>query len=418
MRKKTYEEIKHYIEVESDSGCHLLTNEDEYIDTHAPIRLKCNCGNEFMSSYHVFKSAKKYQCNQCSLINCAAKQIMDGNIVLQLFIDCDYSPQFTKDYYLRTKQRLPYICNNHIDKGVQFITYNNLKQGGRCPYCQLDHQRESRRCGYKAIVESKGFQFVNFEFVKNTAYFIIKCPLHLDKGVQRIAYCDFMKRTGCKYCGREKQQVKRKKNTDDVVQTFVNKNYTYCEDNIYVNNITSLNYICNKHPELGVQITNYANVRVNTTCKQCIKDLISREKHYLWKGGVSSLYTYMRDKIECWKIDSLKHYNYKCVLTGKKKDIIVHHLYSYRNILLEVLKDLNLKIHPQISDYSELELKNIEQHLIEKHYYYGLGVPLHSSLHTLFHSIYLRGDNTLEQFEEFKLNYIEGRYKDMMKEVG
>jgi ribosomal protein L34E len=62
-----YKEIKHYIEIESNSGCELLTTEDEYINTHLNINIKCKCGNPFTTAFHQFKGElyKKQHCDEC-----------------------------------------------------------------------------------------------------------------------------------------------------------------------------------------------------------------------------------------------------------------------------------------------------------------------------------------------------------------
>lgn len=44
-RGRSYEEIKHFIEIESNSGLTLLST--EYKDNHTPLYLRCSCGNEF-----------------------------------------------------------------------------------------------------------------------------------------------------------------------------------------------------------------------------------------------------------------------------------------------------------------------------------------------------------------------------------
>ena len=66
-QKIPYKEIKHYIEVESNSGCELITTEDEYINTHLNISIKCKCGNPFTTAFHQFKGElyKKQHCDEC-----------------------------------------------------------------------------------------------------------------------------------------------------------------------------------------------------------------------------------------------------------------------------------------------------------------------------------------------------------------
>lgn len=65
--KTPYEEIKNYIEIESKSGCELITSKDKYIDTNTDINIKCKCGNYFQTTFHQFKSeqSKKRQCDEC-----------------------------------------------------------------------------------------------------------------------------------------------------------------------------------------------------------------------------------------------------------------------------------------------------------------------------------------------------------------
>lgn len=59
---------------------------------------------------------------------------------------------------------------------------------------------------------------------------------------------------------------------EDVKKSFERKNYTLLSTE-YINTKTKLNYICNKHKELGVQQTTYTTLRKNiNNCKLCIKD--------------------------------------------------------------------------------------------------------------------------------------------------
>ena len=62
-RKLTLDEVRNYIEVESNSGCILLST--EYINNRSKLHVKCKCGNEFKINFHDFQ-AGKIQCNECS----------------------------------------------------------------------------------------------------------------------------------------------------------------------------------------------------------------------------------------------------------------------------------------------------------------------------------------------------------------
>lgn len=63
-KKLTYEEVKNFIEVESGSGCKLLS--EEYIRNNSKLLIMCKCGNNFKTEYTTFKCSNKRQCNKCS----------------------------------------------------------------------------------------------------------------------------------------------------------------------------------------------------------------------------------------------------------------------------------------------------------------------------------------------------------------
>jgi len=66
--------------------------------------------------------------------------------------------------------------------------------------------------------------------------------------------------------------------------------------------------------------------------------------------------------------------NYKCAITGKDGNLQVHHLKSVNIAKDKVLEDSN-------------------------------AITLHASIHSKFHLIYGNGNNTIEQFEEFKVKF-------------
>ena len=70
--------------------------------------------------------------------------------------------------------------------------------------------------------------------------------------------------------------------------------------------------------------------------------------------------------------------------------------------MTETLEELNIKLKDTVAEYTEEELELIKDRCIEKHYERGLGVVITKEIHKEFHSIYGYGNNTPEQFEEFK----------------
>lgn len=131
------------------------------------------------------------------------------------------------------------------------------------------------------------------------------------------------------------------------------------------------------------------------------------------QGVYNTISEYLRKRIFQWKKDSLKSCNYKCVLTGKRANV-VHHLYSFINIVKEIFESLDIDIKDDLSNYSEKELKAIEIKCLELHYKHGLGIGLCKELHDLFHMEYGYGYNTPQQFNEFKQRLFSGDFDDYL----
>jgi hypothetical protein len=202
------------------------------------------------------------------------------------------------------------------------------------------------------------------------------------------------------------------KNREDILmvkEVFDNAGYSMLSE--YINYSSPIDFICSKHMELGVQTTSYCIVKnYNSGCKACRYEKISKENCYMWKGGITDLYTHLRTKIDKWKMDSFAHHNFKCVITGEDENLELHHLYNFYKIVEETLRDLKIPVLDKISKYTPEEIKRIEVLCLEKHYKYGFGVPLVATIHREYHSIYGNKDNSKEQFEKFKQDYINKRW--------
>lgn len=123
---------------------------------------------------------------------------------------------------------------------------------------------------------------------------------------------------------------------------------------------------------------------------------------------------FFRGHTQDWKNASMKKCNYECVLTGSK-NYEIHHLYGFNKIVQETFEYLD-KSHllksDNLEDYSKIELDNILFHFNQIHNKYPLGICIDKKIHTLFHKIYGSGGNTELQWNQFKNDYINGKYKN------
>lgn len=63
-RKYSYEFVRRFIEIDSKSGCKLLS--DHYEGNKKHLKIRCRCGNTYECSFDHFKNCSKKQCPECS----------------------------------------------------------------------------------------------------------------------------------------------------------------------------------------------------------------------------------------------------------------------------------------------------------------------------------------------------------------
>jgi hypothetical protein len=324
-------------------------------------------------------------------------------------VKCDYCDKYFLKGYGDYKKNISIIKKDacklcgHLKK----VESNILKYGTIAP-------NSSRKTLNEIINEFKerNYEFISCDFKhfnhKIPIYY--RCNKHLNN-VQHMTYDDFLHNNHCKYCGIEMMANKRRTPYEKVVKIFEEHNCKLLSKE-YTGVKQILEYICLNHSDI-IQYTTFGNFTTSPNCKYCHYDSIKGNGSYNWKGGVSSLRSYLTTKaIKSWKKSTMKICNYKCVISGDRFDDI-HHLYSFDQILKEVLEITKFEVKT-MGEYTKEEIDLLTSVCINLHKKYGNGVCLRSDIHTLFHHEYLYGNNTKEQFEEFRQRYLAGEFSDVV----
>jgi len=137
-QRTSYEEIKYYIEVQSQSGCELLTTEDKYINTHLNIYIKCKCGNPFITTLQQFKSeqSKKQHCDECGEKIRRVKLSKSYMEVKNVIEDSGCRMITTIQDYKNTHSNLKIKCRCGNPFETQFKTFTrNINPKNKCDDC-------------------------------------------------------------------------------------------------------------------------------------------------------------------------------------------------------------------------------------------------------------------------------------------
>lgn len=119
------------------------------------------------------------------------------------------------------------------------------------------------------------------------------------------------------------------------------------------------------------------------------------------KSGYNDLAEYIRGRLIPWIRQVKCNNNFTCALTGKKSNIVVHHIRGFNLILNEAIDQINFPIYDNVSDYQDEQLDQIFNIFYSLQESYKDYICVTESVHKQFHSIYGYGNNTEEQWEEF-----------------
>jgi len=318
--------------------------------------------------------------------------IDEVNFIIEL-----YGFKLLSKNYINNKTPLKIQCSQgHIFER----TLDSFRINKECPICK----KENNIHGLVVPIEDilKEFNYYGFIILKGIenykngdSEFLIQCPQgHIYN--EKVKY--FRQKHKCPYCSK-----KAKPTIEQINKDFKERNLILLTD-FYINKRTKMDFICEKHPNIIQHIDWDHFHNRGQGCKYCGYERVSGENHYEWKGGISSLKNYLVTHILHWKIDSMKNYNYKCVITGERDNWQIHHLYSFSSLIQETLLKTGLRLYSSINQYTLEELELLKNTCLSLHYNYPLGVCLSTVLHKEFHRTYGKSNFIPDDFYVFYKN--------------
>ena len=116
---------------------------------------------------------------------------------------------------------------------------------------------------------------------------------------------------------------------------------------------------------------------------------------------LNNTYNYLRKSTKPWKESCKRKHNGKCVVTGTKDNLQVHHLQkSFMDMVDEALELASLDYRPKINQYDDSERQRLTDACKEVHSRYD-GVPVCVKFHKKFHERYGIRGYTEEDFRKF-----------------
>lgn len=177
--------------------------------------------------------------------------------------------------------------------------------------------------------------------------------------------------------------------------SFIKKTYSKDDEKFIEDNYLSMS---NEEISVCLHRTPYA-------IEQKIRGMNLSRPREIKKDGYKDLEAFVRARLFGWKEYIRKESNYTCCITGSKSNIVVHHCRSFNLLFAETVSVLKMPIYDSFDMYTDSQLLKFFDTFMQVQEYYHSYVCITESVHKKFHDLYGYGDNTIEQWNEFKKLY-------------
>lgn len=207
------EDVRDFIEVESLSGCTLLSN--FYENTTTKLEILCACGDTFITTYRSFQRGKM-QCNKCSFTNMGDEKRIPLSEIRSFINQHDCELMSTDCNGVNDKLDVMCKCKN-----IFTTTYTSFKSKNKrtCDDCTKARLREVYQLSYEDVKEfiekESKCTLLSTEYVNSLTYMDLRCGCGKMFQTTWGQFRGLDKRQ-CNECGEEKRKRQVAMSIDDL----------------------------------------------------------------------------------------------------------------------------------------------------------------------------------------------------------
>jgi len=165
----TYNDVKSYIEIESNSGCKLISK--EYSGFYKPLTVICNkCGQEYITTFGQFYKHGKYMCNDCSSIEQHNKLKHSYEFIKNYIEELGYI--LISDKYEGNVKRLTF---SDSDGYFYYMDYNSLLQNRKPRAFYKTNPYTIQNIKLWCKLHNKPFYLISEEYISSNEKLQWKC---------------------------------------------------------------------------------------------------------------------------------------------------------------------------------------------------------------------------------------------------
>ncbi|MED1863242.1 hypothetical protein P4V41_07220 [Fictibacillus nanhaiensis] len=156
QRKEIYGAFKLFVEIDSNSGCVLISSLENYKNSTSKLLLRCHCGNEFSTTSSMFTHSNKRQCNDCGYINRGQATKIPYVEVEEYLLKFNCRLLTSFENYKNASQKLDIECScgNPFENTFSLFKYGKTRRCNECYRKELSERKTIPYFDIKDYVEN------------------------------------------------------------------------------------------------------------------------------------------------------------------------------------------------------------------------------------------------------------------------